>query len=121
MAHHGAQDRLGREAGMSIRSKEDSQRVETIHRRVERALAIRYPGARIVWRRGPDAAPASVRTFLEVHAPGGGYTEVFPVAVVDGDVGRPVLDGYVEHVVNRYRLDMPFIKATLVHTGVVSA
>jgi hypothetical protein len=100
---------------------EDPRRVTALQRDVERALARRHPGARTIWKHGPERAPRPLRTFLELHRPGGGYDEISPVAVVEGDVGKLVLESFVKQIASRYRDYIPYLRVSLIHTGSVPA
>jgi hypothetical protein len=91
--------------------------ISDLHRRVERALGLHHPGATIAWKQGPEGVSPALRTFLEVHLPGSGYTKLFPVAVIDGPISQPALDAFVQHIVSPYRTETPYLEPLLVHTG----
>lgn len=99
----------------------DSDRYDLsdLHKRAQRALGLRHPGVQLAWKRGPEEAPTSLRAFLEVRTSTGGYTRAYPAAVIDGPVDRTTIEGFVDHIVTRYRGETPFVEAALIHTGVV--
>jgi nucleoside phosphorylase len=104
-----------------LRSGNDRHGLDELHRRVERALALRHPGARATWKQGPDEVPAPLRSFLEIREPRGRHTTLHVVAVIDGDVDGPTFEAFFEHIVKRYGTDLPYIEPSLVYTGAASA
>jgi len=104
-----------------LRSGNDRHGLGELHRRVERALALRYPGARATWKQGPNEVPAPLRSFLELREPRSRHTTLHVVAVIDGDVDGPTFEAFFEHIVKRYGADLPYVEPSLVYTGAASA
>ena len=116
-SRHPAADLREQSAARGPWPGDDLPGVGELHRRVERALALRYPGARAAWKQGPDEVPMSLRSFLELREPRGRHTTLHTVAVVEGDVDGVTFEAFREHIVKRYRTDQPHIEPSLVYTG----
>ena len=107
-------------ATRELRSGNDRHGLGELHRRVERALALRHPDMPATWKQCLDEVPAPLRSFLEIREPRGRHTRLHVVAAVDGDVDGPTFEAFLEHIVKPYGTDQPYIEPRLVYTGAVS-